>query len=212
MKRLLISTAALVSLAMLAQCASISITATWKDSAYTTGPFKKIVVMALFNNLETRQAVETGMVAELKRHGNDAAPSLDFMAPNQKYAHAQIEKLLEKNGIDGILIIKLMGISKKQKYHPGSNYFQPNFYYDMYNEYYVMYSMRRDPGYIDEKDYVKIRASLFANSTDRMVWRAEMTAVEDYQTKEGLTNPKTEAPVLAKLVHANLVANGLAKR
>lgn len=202
----------IATVSLLARCATTTITATWKDQGYSGGPFKKTVVIGLFKNLSTRQAVEECMAAELSRHGTGAVSSLAFMSPDQRYNYKAMEKLFEKNGIDGILIIKLMGISKKQKYHPGSNYFEPNLYYDMYNQHYIMYSMQHEPGYLDEKDYVRIQASLYANNTDKLVWRADTISVEEYQTQDGLTNPKAEAPVLAKVLHRGLAKSGLAKR
>lgn len=190
-------------------CSSTQITGVWKDENYKSGFFKKIVVVALFDNLTTRQTLEYSITSALKESGNDAVSSLKFMAPNVQYKYADMEKLFDQNGIDGILIINLKSIDKKQTYVQGSVYYAPEAYYYVYNSYYTMYTARQEPGYIDEKDIVTIQTNLYQNSNDKLIWSAESKTIESYQTKEGLVNPQQEGPEIAKLIINQLKTNGM---
>jgi hypothetical protein len=193
-------------------CSSASLRAVWKDPSFKGGPFKKIVVIGAFKSLETRDSVEKTMVGMIKDRGGDAVPGLSIMAPDIKYQYNEMELLFQKNGIDGILIINLAGIRKKEKFIPGGEALDPEIVQMTYFDYFAVYRERLEPGRIQETDIVTIQAKLYQNDNDHLVWNAEMRLVESYQSEDGLTDPSREARVLGALITDNLVGAGLIAR
>ena len=66
--------AALVALAA-AGCASTRITDSWSDPAYTGGPFKRVMVMAVTRNGSARRSFEDIFAAKLRATGIEAVPA-----------------------------------------------------------------------------------------------------------------------------------------
>ncbi|MCU0847618.1 MAG: hypothetical protein MUD12_06990 [Spirochaetes bacterium] len=201
-------------------CSSTKITATWKNGKYAGGPFKKIVVLALFKRLDSRETFEAFIAEELRKSGTDAIPSLSLVTPKQKYSYAAMEALFNKNNIDGIMILRTKGLDKNKKFVQGTNYYEPdvfynpvsNPYYSFYFNYYtVAYRNISTPGYYVEKDILSIECNLYANSDDTLAWSVMTKTVEPYQTEDGITDPPREAKEFARLILKNLRENGLIK-
>jgi hypothetical protein len=189
-------------------CSTTSLTAAWKDQNYKGGALKKIVVIALYKNLTNRENVENEIVNILTKAKIDAVPSLNIMAPNKKYKYEEMEKIFDGLKIDGILILKLKSIQKKEKVIPGSMHEIPNPLYNPYYNYYdLTYRTMYEPSYISETDTVFIESKLYTGDTDRLVWMAEMKLIENYSTQDGLTNPRKEGAEMGKLI-LNALGNG----
>ncbi len=193
-------------------CATITVTAVWKDANYKKGPFNKVVVLALFKELQNRIQIENAVADQLGAGGTKAVPSLSIMNPDQEYKYREMERIFEKERIDGILIIKLKSKDAKQTYVEGENVYAPDLVLSPYYDYFIVhYHLIRTPGYIQEREIIRLESALYANSNDRLVWVAETKTLENYATEDGITSPGSEGRELAKLLFDKLRENGLIK-
>ncbi len=189
-------------MALFSACATTRLTAVWKDQRYAGGPFSTIAVIALFERLSNRQTFETLLVERLRASGTGAVAGLDFMAPDQRYDYAALEKKFSALGVDGILIVRLTSVERKQVYVPGGDTVFPETRYDKYaNYYYETYRQACDAGQVKETDIFIIESDLYANAGDRLVWRAE---TRSYEPGERAAEPMN-APAIASELGARIV-------
>ena len=194
-----------VSLTFYVSCASTHLVATWKDKNFSSGPFKKIVVIGIFKMLENRKNYENTVVRALKEHGNKAIASLTFMKPDIEYKYEEMENIFNKQEIDGILLIRIKGINKKEDYYPPVEILVPEDTDEIYFDHYLrFYRVLENPGYLEETDIFRIECTLYSNENDRMVWIAEAKTIESDFSGEEPLNSSEDGAELANLIVTNL--------
>lgn len=198
-------------------CATANVSTTWVDPEYSSPPLKKIVVIGLFRNTNSRREFENEAAKRINANsGTKAVSSLSFMPPDVKYEPKNMEKLFNEMGIDGILILRTKSIEDQSRYIPGKSYTvtraYPMYYYNypFYQKYYrYTYETIHEPGYYKNTYIVCTESTLFKNSNDKMVWMMEKNTTQSYKTVDGITNPKAEAVRTAGLIYKDLKINGL---
>jgi len=195
-------------------CSTMTITGQWKDQNYKGGPFKKYIVIGLFKKLTARQTIEDAISDALKRNGVDAISSLTILTPDRelKRNDKDLDNFLHMLGIDGILIVKLSGMQKSEKYVQGSTYYSavPGVPFgDPYMSYYYNYYQPvSTPGYYEDFVSVMVECSLFANSNNKLIWKAEAHSIPYDQGSKELIAPKKTARDLANIIITNFLKDG----
>jgi hypothetical protein len=95
---------AVMTALLLSSCASTQLSNTWRDPSYTSGPLKKILVVAARKDQARRRAWEDGFVAALSKHGTDAMPSYRLF-PEPRADTAIINATIREQRFDGILLV-----------------------------------------------------------------------------------------------------------
>jgi hypothetical protein len=164
-----------MSLVILASCSSgTAIVSSWKDPNTTTenSGFKKILVVALVKNEETRRLVENRITSiGPKFHSSYAilnGTSLN-LSKDQKL------KILKDENYDAVLTMRLVDTVKETNYVPGTN---TSIYYGGYNGmyggfggWYGMYSpLYYDAGYYQDTTSYLVETNVFSLKTDKLVW------------------------------------------
>jgi hypothetical protein len=109
-----------VVLIVLAGCASTKITS-FRDPAFATKTFHKILVVAPFSDLESRTMAESAFVDRLTSYSVDAIPSMKVLMPTRTYSSEEFLKILSEIKIDGVLLVTLVDASSTQTFVPGSS-------------------------------------------------------------------------------------------
>jgi hypothetical protein len=191
-------------------CGSSVTMSTW------TNPKEKekignVVVWAMFDKLEYQKPVEQYSTAWLNNKGFKAMESLNFIAPGKKYELTELEKKFDSLGVDGILVITYKGTDKSETYVPPTTTVYPDYYYNYYNYYnwgYPMYGAGANVvttgGYWATTSTVNLHANLFANSTNGLIWTADI-AIDDPEYIDQVTSK-----VISQM-YADWQQNGLLK-
>lgn len=113
---------------------STKLVSSWSESGHEPHKFQKLMVMAVFPNMETRAAAENAMVDALVAKGVRAMVTYDAfpLAGNAKDLmemardSAQMEELkqgfrekVKRKGADGLMIISVFDVEKTKEYHQG---------------------------------------------------------------------------------------------
>ena len=119
-KKLVLLIVGLASLAMLV-VAGPKLEFTWKNSNYSGGTFKKILVLALNGKAANRAEFEDELVAALTRPGEQARPSYEYMprpdlTPINK---DDLRDLLDERKFDAIVVARITQKDEKTTYIPG---------------------------------------------------------------------------------------------
>src|SRR5262249_5362052 len=102
--------------ALLCMTAGISCTHTkmtaLKDPDAPTVPYKRLLVVAAFSDLESRDRVEARFVKSLARVGINAAGSMRVILPTRQYpTFPDVRSAVEPTGADGILYLQVTEVS-----------------------------------------------------------------------------------------------------
>jgi hypothetical protein len=153
-----------------------TIVSSWRDPESTASKeqFKKIMVVALLKNETTRRVVEDQITSKNKLFHSS---HMLFTKTNLEYTTKQKLSILDSEGYDGVITMRLVDTKKETNYVPGTN---TSFYYGgiygvMYGGYYGgwydMYSPNYyDLGFYQESTYYIVETNVFSLKNNKLIW------------------------------------------
>ena len=148
-------------------CATTKMTDTWKDDTYR-GTIRKVVVVGIFKEPDTRKIFEDEFADRLRARGVDATASHKIISeaelPDKDVGIGKIRKL----GADGILVTRVMDMETVKNYVPGQAYAVPS-YYGYYGGYYS-YSYSYRPGYTETEGTAYLETNLYNVGDEKLIW------------------------------------------
>lgn len=91
----------------------------WRNPAYASGSFRRIMVGALGGDTSVRRNFEDEFVAQLRAAGIDALPSYRFTTESEKIDEASLKQAAQKASADALLFARLIQVEQKSQYGPG---------------------------------------------------------------------------------------------
>jgi len=156
---------------MLSSCASTVMTGSWKDPAYSSGPFKKLMVVGVAKREVMRRSFENSFATQLQLHGVQGIPSGTFSPGTEQLDKDAMAAKLAELGCDGVLITRLVDQRTKTTYYPPTGYAVPVAYRAGYYAYYTgAYAIAYSPGYTEESTTVSLETNLYDARTGSLVW------------------------------------------
>ena len=109
-----------------AACTSTKMTAI-KDPDARAEPYKRLLVVAAFSDLESRDRVESRFVSQLGRVGIDAVGSMRVILPTRQYpTHDDVRRAVEPTGADAILFLRVTEVTSQPEGIVTLGYFTPS--------------------------------------------------------------------------------------
>lgn len=103
----------------IAACSITSpIVSEWRNPAYSSGSFNRIMVGALGGDTSVRRNFEDEFVMQLRAAGIDALPSYRFTADNEKVDEAMLKQAALKARADALLFARQIQVEQKSQYGP----------------------------------------------------------------------------------------------
>jgi hypothetical protein len=126
MKRILLWISGIVvCLFALGACSSATpIVSEWRNPAYATGSFKRIMIGGLGGESSVRRNFEDEFLAQFRAAGVDALPSYRYMADDEKLDETKLKQAAQKAGADAVLFARTVQV--EQKTNLGPTYFPPS--------------------------------------------------------------------------------------
>jgi hypothetical protein len=199
-----------ITVLIIASCASPISMTTWKNPADAT-KLKKVVVMPLFEKLENIKPFEQSMCSYFNSKGLKSIGSLEFLNPTVKYTIADIKKKCDSLGADAILVFFYQGTDKTESYVPETTYVTGGYggywgggywgggYYGM--PYYG--STVSTGGYWTTTAVVNVTASLYTHVSKKDgAWTAEIKVTDPQYIDQVADN-------LARNIYTDWQKNGL---
>jgi hypothetical protein len=188
--------AAIASLAFLvAGCASTTLQSTWRDPAYTSGPFKRIYVIALSTrDLTARRVLEDVMVGKLVAGGVEAVPAWQSLPNEGPVAESALTAAVTASRADAMLMVRLLGVDTQltvwsPPIGPGPGW------YGYYSGWYAYPQVTQTQTAVAE-------TTLFDVRSQRIVWSATSQTMNP-------TSMQQEAPGFADVILGSLRKEGL---
>ena len=144
--------------ALLAGCASTSLTSSWQSPDYRGGPLKNIAVFVMAQDDAVRRFAEDQVVRKMPAETRATASHTLFDKPERD--KEKVRAALIKAGYDGVLVSRLVAVDKSQTYIPPHTHFVQTGPYALVNPYYGNFGgyygqgyavVQTTPGYTVEK-------------------------------------------------------------
>lgn len=179
-----------LALCLLAACSktTTSISQSYRNPGYEQTVFKKLFVIGVAQNQESRQAFEDAFANAINGQGGSAEASWGHLPKSEQLTEDEIRSAVEAGGYDGVLITRLLAVDKDQQYTPASTYSNPQtryyagggglYGYGFYGFYGTTYATVHEPGYFKTSTTVRVETNLYSLATDALVWTGQSATVD----------------------------------
>jgi hypothetical protein len=183
--------------------ASTKLKASWRNPTYTGQRFKRILVIGMSKNLETRADFEVALAGKITRRGTTGIAGTDILLRptagplDLTYIREQIRAFK----IDAVVVSRLVKVETKTTYFPGQPYVLP--YYNTFFGYYgTVFPVVYSPDYLMKDKTVRVETNVYSVKPPdgELVW----TGTSD------TFNPGSAHKVIRQLV--NLIVKELEKQ
>ena len=186
---------------MLACTPTTQLIGTWMDpelSPETVKPFNKILVIARISHETSNRIAEDKIVASVK---TSAVPSYSLLLRGDT-SQAVVDAKLQKEGIDGLIVMSLKDVNKSLNYQPSTYY---GGYYGGYYGYRGYYGYGYgSPGYLTEDQTFYVETSIYSLVTGKMIWSGTTATLNPTELNQTLDD-------IIKAVRTELISKGLIK-
>jgi len=182
--------ASTVALCLLAACSktTTNISQSYRNPGYEQTVFKKLFVIGVAENQESRQAFEDAFANAINGQGGSAATSWGHLPKSEQLTEDEVRSAVEAGGFDGVLITRLLAVDKAQQYTPASTYNNPQtryyagggglYGYGFYGFYGTTFAQVHEPGYFETSTTIRVETNLYSVATDSLVWTAQSDTVD----------------------------------
>ncbi len=169
---------------------STQIVKTWTDpslNASTVPIYNKVLVIAQLKDDSSRRIAEDKIVASSPR-GNFVA-SYNYLKPDQKDQNLVVSELL-KDGIEGIILMRLTDISKTTDYVQGTAYYggwgYGRGYYGGYGGWGYGGIYYATPGYYEENKTYYVETNLYDVKSNKLLWSGTTSTLNPSKANDAL--------------------------
>lgn len=179
-----------LALCLLAACSktTTNISQSYRNPGYEQTVFKKLLVIGVAENQESRQAFEDAFANAINGQGGLAAPSWGLLPKSEQLTEDEVRSAVGAGGYDGVLITRLLSVDKDQQYTPASTYNNPRtryyagggglYGYGYYGFYGTTFAQVHEPGYFKTSTTIRVETNLYSVATDSLVWTAQSDTVD----------------------------------
>lgn len=161
--------------ALLAACAATTLTNAWKDPEYKGGGFRKLLVVGASDSPTNRRIFEEEFSRALRAAGVEAVASYTVIAQDgKKIDEAAMQEVVRKQGLDGVVMTRLVRMDKQTVYTHGYATGVPalgyrNSLYGYYNGAWTPYGI---PAEVREYESAVLETTLWNAADKKLVWTA----------------------------------------
>lgn len=190
---------------------STKFAATWTNPEYAEKQnVDDVVVVGIGRSETNRRMFEQELASRLEKQGITAWPSVKFHPDAEQLSEEQGRAIIEENGIEAIIVTRLVDVDRKDVYVPPTTYvssypaYGGAYYGSWYGYYNYGYTVSHDPGYTYEKVTVTLETNLYDAETGELIWSGRSNTFDPAGVQD-VIGPTTqlivEELVARKLLH-----------
>jgi hypothetical protein len=188
--RFAVLSACLLVLASCKTTTATSFSQSYRNPGYEESVFKKLLIIGVAQDAEGRQAFENSLAAAIASQGGTAAPSYTVLPNDEKLSEDELHAVIERDGVDGVLVTRLLSVDKSKEYTPPKKYNNPQTRYypagwgygygygGFYGFYGTTYAEVHEPGYFDTSTTLKLETNLYSVATNELVWTGQSETID----------------------------------
>lgn len=147
---------------LVASCASTDMTSTWADPSAKGANISRVAVVSLTKDPGLRRMAEDTTAANLA--GAQAVPSYQILGDMDLKDREAVKAKLKAAGMNGVLIMRLTGVTQQVSA-------VDNPYYGTFDGYYdYAYAGVYDPGYLQTDTIVHMVSNLYDLDQNKLIW------------------------------------------
>jgi hypothetical protein len=154
-------------------CASTHFVSTWTDPSLD-GPVslagKKVATFLLSDEESTRRLVEDILAGEVTSHGAEGVPGFTLMSADEAMDQDWVKEKLSAEGIEGAVIMRLIGRETETRFVPGATTYAPAHYSSMWGYWGPSWTVVHEPGYLETDVIVSIETLVYSVTQDKLLW------------------------------------------
>ncbi|HMA81016.1 MAG TPA: hypothetical protein VKR81_08995 [Candidatus Binatia bacterium] len=108
----------IMSLAVGGCATTTPIVSEWRNPAYSSGSFKRIMVGGLGEDTSIRRNFEDEFLIQLRAVGVDALPSYRYLTEDEKIDETKLKQAAQKAGADALIFARSIQVEQKTQYGP----------------------------------------------------------------------------------------------
>lgn len=176
-------------------CACKTTTATnfsqsYRNPGFEDTVFRRVLVIGVTQDAESRQAFENALASAIAGEGGTAAPSYTVLPASEQISEDELHAVLEREGIDGVVLTRLLSVDKDSQYTPPKKYNKPRTRYypagwgygfgygGFYGFYGTTFAAVHEPGYFDTSTTLRVETSLYSVATNDLVWTGQSETID----------------------------------
>jgi hypothetical protein len=142
---------------------------------------------------DIRRSFEKKFVEKLKGVGIEAVESLSVMSRDQKIEKETVLAVVEKTGVDGVLLTYLVAVKEKEVSSPSGTYSPVDDYHGgSIPDLSSAYEKSSDTQYYSTRVKVRLETNLYDAKTEQKVWSARSRTL----------NPKSDTALMDSVIDA----------
>jgi hypothetical protein len=185
-------TALCVFLIALSACSktTTNISQSYRNPGYEETVFKKVLVIGVAQDQESRHAFENAFASAIGNEGGTAQASWNVLPDSTQLSEDQLHAAIDSGGFDGVLVTRLLSVDKSKEYTPPKKYNNPKTRYypaapawghgygGFYGFYGTTYAEVHEPGYFDTSTTLRLETNLYSVATNELVWTGQSETVD----------------------------------
>lgn len=216
-----ISLLILACITLLASCATTKTTldVTWDDPNHSATHINKILIIGISHDEGVRMAFENDLKKHLEKTGVEVVTRTNNMNITNETDKETIQKEFSGQGIDAVLVSRLVAVDNETKYIPGRTDYIPTNYYggglygfngphgyygDFYGYYAPTYQTVHTPGYLKNTKVVRIEINVYETENSKLIWSAVSKTFDPKSTIDTINS-------LNNAISSQLVKDGFFK-
>ena len=200
---------AVLSVAALGACnkgSKTTVPLSWRNPSFAgSPPFQKLFVIGVGENDGARRLFEDTFAKAIAARGAAAQASWGSLPQSERISEEEIRTAIDGGDFDGVVITRLLNVSKDTEYVPPSTYTVPRTYYGYgyYGYYGSSYDVVHQPGYYKTNTVFVLETNLYSIATSELVWSGQSDTVNPENLKEVIDS--MTAAVAQKLSNEGLL-------
>ena len=169
---------------------STSFSQSYRNPGFEETVFKRILVIGIAQDHEGRQAFENALATAIAKEGGTAAASWTILPDTAQLTEEQLHATIQNEGVDGVLLTRLLSVDKDTEYTPPKKYNKPRTRYypaspgwgwghgGYYGFYGTTYAAVHEPGYFDTSTSLRLETNLYSVASNELVWTGQSKTVD----------------------------------
>ena len=162
----------------------------YRNPGYEETVFKNVLVIAVAQNQESRQAFEDALSSAIGSEGGTAQASIGVLPNEEQITEDQLHAAIDAGGFDGVLLSRLVSVDKDSTYTPPKKYNNPRTRYypaspgwgygygGFYGFYGTTFAEVHEPGYFDTSTTLTLETNLYSVATNELVWTGRSETID----------------------------------
>jgi hypothetical protein len=168
-------------------CSSTQVISSWSISNPPSNAMKKVLVVGVMANRETKDQIEQAMTAALNKDGVAANTAMSVFGPKsfKDMQESEITSTLKGSDYTSIMLVSLVNKEKQVQYVPGTYYAYPYASYPLYyRRYWYMHDQMYTPGYYETTTNWVLEADIYTINGDELIYSTQTKSYDPENARD----------------------------